>query len=176
MRVYHDGVVTEAEEARALAAAAAILAAADVTLRWAHCHAHATADVACTRPLEPGELALRLIRVPRPPAKARAMALGEALLPAQGAPPAFAQLHLERVDQLAERGRADPAVLLGRAIAHELTHLLTGSGRHATTGLMRPIWSAGDVTREHAADWTLDPASVSAVRTRTAASMTLARK
>ena len=176
VRLYHDGVVTEADEARALTTAAAILTAADVTLHWAHCHAGAPSDAVCARPLAPGELALRLTRVRRPATQTHALALGEALLPERGTAPAFAQLYLERVDDLARRSGADVAVLLGRAIAHELTHLLSGDGRHATTGLMRPIWSAWDLTRNHAADWMLDTGNVTAIRARTSASMTLARR
>ncbi len=176
VRLYHDSVVTEADEAKALGTAAAILGAADVMLHWAHCHAGAPSDAACARPLAPGELALRLTRAPRPPAETRALALGEALLPPHGTPPAFAQLHLERVDRLAERNRVDAAVLLGRAIAHELTHLLTGNGRHATTGLMRPLWSSEELTREHAADWALDTGNVTAIRARSSASMTMASR
>jgi hypothetical protein len=176
VRVYHDGVVTEADEARALKTAGGILTAADVNLHWTHCHAGTPFDGACARPLAPDELALRLTRVRRPAAQTRALALGEALLPGPGTAPAFAQLYLERVDDLARRSGADAAVLLGRAIAHELTHLLTGDGRHPRTGLMRSIWSAGDLTRNQSVDWMLDPGNVAAIRARTWASMTMASR
>jgi hypothetical protein len=176
VRVYHSGVVTEADETRALGVAAGILAAADVTPRWIHCHAAARPDAACTRPLGPGELSLRVTRTGRPMGRAQAVALGDALLGAGNAAPALATVYLERVDDLARRSHADAPILLGRAIAHELTHLLTGTGRHATTGLMRPVWRAAELARERAPDWTLDAASVTAVRARAAAAMTLAQR
>jgi hypothetical protein len=177
VRLYHDGALAEADETRATATAAAILATADVSLHWAHCHAGAPSDARCARPLEPGELVLRLTRVDRPASRvAPLLSLGEALVTARGGTPALATVHLDRVDGLARFSGADAIVLLGRAVAHELTHLLTTDSRHATTGLMRPVWLAAELAREHPADWTLDAASVSAVRARTAASMTLARR
>ena len=175
--LYHDGALAEADETKATAIAAAILAAADVTLHWAHCHAGVPSDARCARPLEPGELMLRLTRVERPTPRAAVLALGEALVTARGGAPALATtVHLDRVDRLARHSGTDTIVLLGRAVAHELTHLLTSDSRHATTRLMRPVWLASELAREHRADWTLDGASVTAVRARTAASMTLARR
>ncbi len=168
VRLYHHGVVSEADEARALATAAGILAAADVSLRWTHCHASVRSqepsDPRCAQPLAPGERALRLTRTRLPAARTQELALGEALLTARGTAPAFATLHLERVDRLARRSGADAGVLLGRAMAHELTHLLTGIGRHAPAGLMRPVWSARELARERAADWALDMENVAAIR------------
>ena len=175
VRLYHDGALAEADETRATATAAAILATADVSLHWAHCHAGAPSDARCARPLEPGELVLRLTRVERPEPRATLLPLGEALVTARSGAPALATVHLDRVDRLARYSGTDAIVLLGRAVAHELTHLLTTDSRHATTGLMRPVWLAAELAREHPADWTLDAASVTAVRARTAASMTLAR-
>lgn len=174
VRVYHDGAVSEADETRALTTAASILAPANVALRWAHCHASIPLDVECGRPLGPGEQALRLTRTRYLAANTRVLALGEALLNSRGAAPALATVYLDRVDWLAQRSRADGMVLLGRAIAHELTHLLTGDGRHAQVGLMRPVWSAGELLRGHPADWMLDAKHVAAIRARAAATMTLA--
>src|SRR6186713_1061926 len=62
VRLYHDGVLTEDDEARALSTAAGILAPAGLVTRWTHCHKGAPQDDACARPLAPGELTLRLVR------------------------------------------------------------------------------------------------------------------
>ena len=62
VRIYHAGIVSEADEAGALDTAAAILAAAEVVPRWTHCHRGAAPDDACARPLATGELTLRLVR------------------------------------------------------------------------------------------------------------------
>jgi hypothetical protein len=175
VRVYHGGAVTEAAEMQALGTAARILAAADLMPRWAHCHA-GTRDDSCPRPLGPRELALRLTRTGRAVPQARAVALGDALLDAGSAGPALATVYLDRVDDLARRSHTDTSALLGRAIAHELTHLLTGSGRHAPAGLMRPVWLAAELRHERAEDWSLDAANVAAIRARASLAMTMARK
>jgi hypothetical protein len=173
VRVYHNGVVTESDETQALRTAARILAAADVIPRWTHCHPGAP-DASCAQPLGPDELSLRLTHTRRLVPQGRAVALGDAFLGARAA--TLATVYLERVDDLARRSHADASTLLGRAIAHELTHLLTGNGRHATTGLMRPIWLAAELTRERADDWSLDAANVTAIRARAGLARTIARR
>ena len=175
VRIYHAGIVTEADETGALDAAAAILAAADVVPRWKHCHKGAAPDDACARPLAQGELTLRLVRARQLTPQSPALALGEALLPSRRGTPTLATIHVDRVDWLAERSSADARLLLGRAMAHELTHLLTGIGAHPASGLMRPLWSLAELSREHPEDWTLDEATVAAIRARASVTMTLAR-
>ena len=43
--------------------------------------------------------------------------------------------------------------LLGRAIAHEIGHLLLDTNQHASTGLMRATWSRSELRRDKPADW-----------------------
>ena len=176
VRIYHAGVVTEADETGALRTAAGILAAADVAPHWTHCHKGAAPDDACARPLAPGELTLRLVRARQVATQMPAMTLGEALLPAQRGAPTLATVHVDRVDWLAERSGTDAKLLLGRAMAHELTHLLTGIGAHAAEGLMRPVWSLAELSREHREDWMLDGVNVAAIRARANVTMTLVRR
>ena len=78
------------------------------------------------------ELALRLVRGHVPPQRPAApLPLGEALLDTRRRKASLATIYVERVERLARDSHADPAVLLGRAIAHELVHALTGRGTHA---------------------------------------------
>ena len=176
VRIYHAGVVTEADETGALRTAAGILAAADVVPHWTHCHKGAAPDDACARPLAPGELTLRLVRARQVATQMPAMTLGEALLPAQRGAPTLATVHVDRVDWLAERSGTDAKLLLGRAMAHELTHLLTGIGAHAAEGLMRPVWSLAELSSEHREDWMLDGVNVAAIRARANVTMVLVRR
>ncbi len=74
--------------------------------------------------------------------------LGEALLDTRRRKASLATIYVERVERLARDSHADPAVLLGRAIAHELVHALTGRGTHAPHGLMRAVWSVWEVARD----------------------------
>jgi hypothetical protein len=47
----------------------------------------------------------------------------------------------------------DFATLLGRAIAHEVGHLLLGSGDHTPIGLMRALWSQDELRGLKPAHW-----------------------
>jgi hypothetical protein len=58
-----------------------------------------------------------------------------------------------RVAALANQAGIDPTLLLGRAIAHEIGHLLIGSTAHARTGLMRAFWSHAELTDGSGSEW-----------------------
>lgn len=47
----------------------------------------------------------------------------------------------DRVKDMAEGANATLPVLLGRAMAHEIGHLLLGANSHSRTGIMRASWS-----------------------------------
>jgi len=66
---------------------------------------------------------------------------------------ALATVYVERVEQFARTGGADQDVLLGRAIAHEVGHLLLKSNVHAATGLMRERWTGREMFRNRPDDW-----------------------
>jgi hypothetical protein len=59
----------------------------------------------------------------------------------------LATLYVNRVFDLAAACGVDGGTLLGRAMAHELAHLLLGSPRHSSTWLMGPHWPA-DMVRQ----------------------------
>jgi len=52
----------------------------------------------------------------------------------------------DRVTGLAEGANATLPALLGRAMAHEIGHLLLGANSHSRTGIMRAFWSARDLS------------------------------
>jgi hypothetical protein len=60
------------------------------------------------------------------------------------------------------------AKLLGRAVAHELGHVLLNSSSHAESGLMRARYRANDVLRVHASAYTLNAAERARLLTRMA--------
>jgi len=47
------------------------------------------------------------------------------------------------------------APLLGRVLAHEVTHLLIGTQTHSTSGLMRATWSDSSLQVNSRQDWIL---------------------
>jgi hypothetical protein len=61
-------------------------------------------------------------------------------------------------------GHAETGGLLGRAIAHELGHLLLGTTSHEREGLMRAYWLADEVRRRFTRDWTFSASSILDVR------------
>ncbi len=52
----------------------------------------------------------------------------------------------DRVKSMAEGANATLPVLLGRAMAHEIGHLLLGANSHSRTGIMRASWSGRDLS------------------------------
>jgi hypothetical protein len=45
------------------------------------------------------------------------------------------------------------ATVLGFAVAHEIGHLLLGNNAHGAAGVMRAVWSRGELQRNDPADW-----------------------
>jgi hypothetical protein len=114
-----------------------------------------------------GELAVRIVRL-RAPGGREGVPLGDALVDTRSGAAVLATVYEDRVARLAAETGADPAVLLGRAIAHELGHLLLASNRHARNGLMRPRWSVDEIRRNQGRDWAFAPADAALIRERLA--------
>jgi hypothetical protein len=78
----------------------------------------------------------------------------------------LATIYIDRVEWLAHEAGGDSRALLGRAIAHELGHLLLASTSHGPIGLMRALWSQDEVRRGLVRDWTFAPTDLQAIRSR----------
>jgi hypothetical protein len=65
----------------------------------------------------------------------------------------LATIYIDRVDALAARTGIDRGELLGRAVAHEIGHLVLGTSEHAPFGLMRATWTAAEIQRRVPLDW-----------------------
>ena len=179
VRIYDAaGVGTEKRRA-SLDIAASIISTASVELIWRHCsepitkagppRVNRTAENFCELPLAPGELALRMVRSGTVNDQSRELPLGDALMNTRtGGGGVLATIYVDRVDWLAAQTGVDPRALLGRAIAHELGHLLMATSTHATNGLMRPIWLQSEIRRRQSNDWTFRPTEIAAIKARTA--------
>jgi len=99
--------------------------------------------------------------------------LGEAFIESRTQTGVLATVFIDRTELLAGKVGIDYRTLLGRAIAHELGHLLLGTPAHGR-GLMREVWSRDELQRTRHSDWRLDPLDASAIRNRLA-QRTLAR-
>lgn len=154
------------DRASALAAATAILEAAGLDLTWVACDASVVrlGDDPCLAPLAANELAIRFVRLPPSQGRADQIALGYSLVDTQLRAGSLATVYVDRVAALARTCQLEVPTLLGRAIAHEVGHLLLGTARHAPAGLMRATWSQHALRHGRPGDWVFTPRDAQAMR------------
>ncbi len=166
IRVYDGTGLPGATRAAALAHTAAVLAHAAIEPAWRLCGVtDQPAAPECGRPLGSGELAVRVVRG-SVPAGAGRLPLGDAPVDLRAGRAVLATIYLERVLWLARAAATDPRALLGRAIAHEIGHLLMATAAHAVSGLMRPSWTREDLRRDRPGDWDFRPEEVARIASR----------
>jgi hypothetical protein len=68
----------------------------------------------------------------------------------------LATVFADRIGQASTRAGVDVGTLLGRVMAHEIGHLLLGTGYHGAAGLMRADWPDAFLTRT-GDDWRFSP-------------------
>lgn len=173
VRVYHTSGVSVEDRGAAQREAAALLG---VGMAWVNCPSGPPTAAAlvprCAEAPGPLDIVLRLESA-SPEAAAEPRPLGMALVSEHaGEVPVFSTVYADRVEALARNAGVDHRSILGRAIAHEIGHLLLNTTRHAARGLMRPAWSAAEIQRNVASDWVFTrrerDAMVQAVLERTA--------
>jgi hypothetical protein len=76
----------------------------------------------------------------------------------------FATVFMNRVDRLADVAQYSRNAVLGRAIAHEIGHLILGSNSHSETGLMREVWTVEQLVKNRPQDWQFSPAQTAELR------------
>jgi hypothetical protein len=165
VRVYDGAGLASRDLNEAARVATGILRAGGVDVRWKVCpRTAAEADSSgCRGSLASNEVVLRLIPAANAMAREPA-ALGFTLLDTRGRRSVLSTVFMDRVADVARRARVDEPQLTGRAIAHELGHLLLGRSGHASAGLMREFWSDSALRSRTDADWRLLPAEVDAIR------------
>lgn len=164
-----DTADTATTRATATQVASDILAEAGVDVAWRDC-TPTGGDLRCTDGLSRGEFIVRIMRryVPRGDERGGGpdttaitnddgLQLGFAALDPRSHRGVLATIYHDRVVGVAMRARVSHARLLGRAIAHELGHLLLRGDRHGESGLMRAVWTDGELARERQADWLFTP-------------------
>ena len=135
-----------------------VLAAAGITETWRSCRITARPDAAadaCDDRVAPNEV---IVRIVSGPAVADAtMALGYAYVDVDHHSGTLATVFADRVAALAATLTVDAGTLLGRAMVHEIGHLLLGNQLHAAAGLMRGVWSRDALLADVADDWRFSP-------------------
>jgi hypothetical protein len=162
VRVYDANGAIAGTNRAALDQARKTLEAASIDVIWRMCSTVSP----CNAPMAPGELAIRIVRSAGPPRDHRAMPLGDAMLDTGSGHGVLATIYIDRVEWLAHEAGADSRALLGRAIAHELGHLLLATTTHGPVGLMRAFWSQAEVRRGEARDWAFAPTELATIRRR----------
>jgi hypothetical protein len=160
-RVYNTARVAPPISDVALATATRLMTAGAIDVAWRNCD---LADACTTVPLR--EFVIRLVRSREPTTDGSPFVLGEASVDVSQRAGVLATIYVDRVERMAKLSEADTSALLGRAIAHELGHLLLATNAHSSRGLMRAQWSPRDIRGNQIADWVLSREDVAAIRRR----------
>jgi hypothetical protein len=151
VRIYDNTGVPPDDRAAALEAAHAILMDAGIAVTFGEND---------TIPA-PAEVIVRIVAAPP---QAVPDSLGFSLIDVERRAGTLATVYADRVVKLAALSDVDPGRLLGRAMAHEIAHLLLGTTRHADRGLMRGVWTSVELHRDQPWDWVLSREDVARMR------------
>jgi hypothetical protein len=168
VRTYDSAAVLDADRAAAIDVANAILNEAGVHVLWLPCGAivPGTGNEPCLTPLAANEIAVRFVGPPAAPApSSNGVALGFSLIDRKTRFGSLATIYVERVERLASACGMEVTTLLGRAVAHEIGHLLLGTTGHAPTGLMRAVWPREMLEGDRTSDFLFTPRDTRALHT-----------
>jgi hypothetical protein len=164
VRAYSGAGVSPRDVAEASRVAGSILGSSGIDVSWTLCRLGGPADAAgsCSHALAPAEVVVRITNAPEPMERG-VTSLGFTAIDPQGRRSVLSTVYLDRIGLVAARVKVDESLLAGRAIAHELGHLLLGTEGHSEHGLMRAMWSDASLRSRAIEDWTLSPADVAAI-------------
>lgn len=131
----------------------AMMADAGIAVDWRDCSAGGDAHP-CRTVRDRHDLVVRI--VPTPAGRddtARDRQLGFAAVDPSGQGNVMATIYYERVLRTARRTSLDAGALLGRAMAHEIGHLLLRAPGHSQAGLMRALWTDAELSHNRPDDW-----------------------
>jgi hypothetical protein len=145
VRVYDAYGVTPSTLTSARESVDRIMTGAGIRVTWVQCP--------CDTAVGNAELVLRAISAP--PSSGDSSELGFSYVDVQQKSGTLATVYVDRVRRMAQLADVDEGELLGRAMAHEIAHLLLGTRDHASDGLMRGKWTVSELTTNRALDWLL---------------------
>jgi hypothetical protein len=157
VRVYDFGGVDRVRLAEALLDARAIFAEAGLASEWHDCTRGAkSSSHICLEPRNASDLIVRIVRRQHG-GDGLPAALGVSVVESSPRGGVLATVFLDLIESVANRSGADAPLLIGRAIAHEVGHLVLGTRAHSATGLMREIWTDRELGRNDRHDWLFGP-------------------
>lgn len=142
VRVYNAYGVAPATLASARESAERIMTSAGVHITWVQCP--------CDETVGGAELVLRVTSAPP---SSTAGELGFSYVDTVQKSGTLGTIFADRVQWLARVADVSDADLLGRAMAHEIAHLLFGTRDHTPVGLMRATWTSGELASNRPMDW-----------------------
>jgi len=151
VRVFDASGMSDADLDAALAETEAVLGGSGLDVSWTRCTRPDTSPAPCDHPVVDGELIVRLITAPM--MRSGTVTMGYALVDPSVRHSLIASVYWNRVRSIAGEARIDPRPLLGRAIAHEIGHLLLNTNSHTPAGLMRATWSQAELRLNLPGDW-----------------------
>ena len=167
VRTYNNYGISAGDLAAARTHVETAFKAADIGVSWVHCwerDKEVTENAAvCREPLKANEVILRLQSANARPGQ-RYVSMGFALVNISDGMPFLATVFADLVRSVARDAHLDFQLLLGRAIAHEIGHLLLDTNRHANTGLMRAGWSQAELRENADTDWAFGASEVETIR------------
>ena len=160
IRLYDIATGDAEDRAAAMRIVAAMMADAGVTVDWRDCSRGGDAHP-CRTVRGAHDLVVRIMPayVPRAGETPREhdmdgdLHLGFAAVDPDGQRNVMATLYYDRVLHVARRAGLDVSGLLGRAMAHEIGHLLLRVPGHNQSGLMRAVWTDAELTQNRREDW-----------------------
>jgi len=164
VRVYDIGDAAADVRAAAIREAAAIVQDAGVAIEWHDCTKNVD-QPACGKSAGHWNLIARILPTFVPASGAHSSVttgnrlvdadsqLGVAVFDPSAQTDALATVFDDQVQIVARRTGVERSELLGRALAHEIGHLLLREAGHSRTGLMRAVWTDGELSQNRRDDW-----------------------
>lgn len=168
IRIYDIAVAGAPIRTEAMRTASAIVHEAGVTVVWMDCSAGG-ADHPCRTVPGTRELVVRIMPVAETRASRSRDALsirgssgserqlGFAAVGDDARAGILATVYYQSIQSVARGSGIATSRLLGRAIAHEVGHLLLPAGGHSPSGLMRAPWAYQELTEDRREDWVFSP-------------------
>jgi hypothetical protein len=155
VRVYNSFGAAATELRTAEHTVKRLLNTVDVESTWRNCRIVGRPSIEaldpCGTPVSDNEVIIRIVRALD--ASDPSAALGESVIDPLRNTGTLGTVYADRINLLARVLYVDQGTLLGRAVAHEIAHLLLGTKQHAAFGLMRGRWSHDAVIADRDEDW-----------------------
>jgi hypothetical protein len=155
VRAYNTYGVPSREMRTAALTVQRVLSMIPIDMRWRNCGVVAAPVVhavdQCDDPVARNEVIVRVVAALIPPEPDAP--LGDSFIDPVLGTGTLATVYADRVLALSRALDVDHGTLLGRAVGHEIGHLLLGTRRHSGFGLMRALWSRHTILENRSGDW-----------------------